>query len=182
MIATILFLALAGQLHAYPVSGIAMSFDPIVRRYSDAYLVPFWLCMSTAMAESSFRPTAQSKGRHGALSRGLFQVNRKHQAELAAKAGVKHFDWRNPDHSAHVGIAYLSRLINKYHGDLRLAVASYNFGPGNVDRSLDLVRVAELKNLEDRPPGWQPNPFDPVAYPSDFWPIETRNYVRSVLG
>jgi soluble lytic murein transglycosylase-like protein len=136
------YLTLLAILHASPdlppVSGIPYSFEPIIQRYSAAYLVPTWLCRRVAFAESSWRPRCLTSvirnGRH-IVSRGLFQINRDHERELATKAGILpwRFDWRNPDDSAHVGVAYLGRLIRKYHGDLRKAVAAYNVGPGWMD-------------------------------------------------
>lgn len=124
-----LLLTLAGP--CYPVPGVAISFESIIQRYSQAYKVPAWLCRRVAFAESSWRPGVV--GPRGE-SRGLYQINRRFEDDLAWRAGLTRFDWRNPDHSARVGIAYLSRLIAKYDGDLRLAVAAYNFGPGNVDK------------------------------------------------
>lgn len=67
------------------------------------------------------------------MSRGLYQINARYERWLATQAGLKDFDWRSPDDSARVGIAYLSRLTAKYRGDLALALAAYNWGPGNVD-------------------------------------------------
>lgn len=139
-----------------PISGIPYSFEPIVSRYSAAYLIPAWLCRRIAMAESSWRQGCQTRTiRNGrsVVSRGLFQINRDHERELATKAGILpwRFDWRNPDDSARVGIAYLGRLIRKYHGDLGKSVAAFNCGPGRVDSGRA-------------------------------WPNETKEYVLRILG
>ena len=127
MTSALLMLALAGQVNAYPVSGVPMSFEPIIYSYCHAYKVPKWLAMNVAKAESSFRPLA-----HSGSSRGLFQINARYETWLADQAGVNRFDWRNPDQSARVGIAYISRLSIQFHGDLYKTCAGYNFGPANV--------------------------------------------------
>ena len=127
MTSALLMLALAGPVNTFPVSGVPMSFEPIIDRYCHAYKVPKWLAMNVAEAESSFRPLV-----HSGSSRGLFQINARYETWLADQSGVKQFDWRNPDQSARVGIAYLSALTTRYHGNLLLTLASYNFGPANV--------------------------------------------------
>jgi len=141
MTSVAVFLLLAAPIHAYPVPGVSMSFEPIIYHYADVYLVPRWWAMATAREESDFYPRAQSKkrvkmGRHWTTvpsSRGLFQINKDHQAEHARNAGVKNFHWWNPHQSARVGIALMAKLRKRYHGDLMLASASYNAGSGRIE-------------------------------------------------
>lgn len=79
-------------------------------------------------------------------AKGLTQL----MDSTAAELGVS--DPFDPEQNLNGGAAYLRRLIDRYRGDLRLALAAYNSGPGAVDQRGDV------------PP-----------YP------ETQRYVRSVL-
>lgn len=73
--------------------------------------------------------------------RGLFQINKEHEAELVEKYfrepdGTKRtgFDWRNPEHSATVGCGYLAAMTRKFGGSNWLGLVAYNWGPGHLSR------------------------------------------------
>jgi soluble lytic murein transglycosylase-like protein len=93
--------------------------------------------------ESGFKPCAiSSKG-----ARGLMQL-------MPATARDLHVaDIFDPQQNIHAGAAYLRQLLERYKGDLRLALAGYNAGPGRADQSAGI-------------------PF----------PLETQNYVASILA
>ena len=55
-------------------------------------------------------------------------------AELAAAAGEK-YDPNNAEQNKRLGSAYLKQQVEKY-GDVRLALAAYNAGPGRVDAAI----------------------------------------------
>ncbi len=84
----------------------------------------------------------ESHGRSKAISkvgaRGLMQVLPSTGAEVARKLDLP---WRGPDalfdphFNVVVGTAYLGGLQRRY-GDLRKALAAYNWGPGRIDRFL----------------------------------------------
>ncbi len=82
------------------------------------------LIAAVVETESAFSPTAVSPD--GAI--GLMQVIPEN-GDLHSRADL--FD---PNINLDVGSQYLSGLIERYHGDLRLAVAAYNAGPGAVTR------------------------------------------------
>ena len=82
------------------------------------------LIRSVVQVESAFNPLAVS--RDGA--KGLMQL----RPILARELRVRNpFD---PRQNVMGGARYLRRLLDMHDGDVRLALASYNAGPGNVAR------------------------------------------------
>jgi hypothetical protein len=81
-------------------------------------------------AESSFKNTSTSHV--GAV--GLAQLMPRTAAWLVPGTTVS--DLRNPDTNLRIGMKYLRQLIDKYSGDVDLALTAYNRGPGTVDRIL----------------------------------------------
>jgi soluble lytic murein transglycosylase-like protein len=82
------------------------------------------LVLAVVMEESGGDPTARSaKG-----ARGLMQL----MPATAQDLGVG-----NPEHPAqnlHGGARYLAAMLDKFSGDLEVALAAYNAGPGTVER------------------------------------------------
>lgn len=81
-------------------------------------------------AESSFKNTSTSHV--GAV--GLMQLMPRTAAWLVP--GTTTADLRNPDTNLKIGMKYLKQLIDKYDGDVDMALTAYNRGPGTVDRIL----------------------------------------------
>ncbi len=73
-------------------------------------------------AESNFNPRAVSP----VGARGLMQINGITQRHL----GVRNVF--NPKENIQAGAKYLRELLNMNRGSMRLAIASYNAGPGAV--------------------------------------------------
>ncbi len=48
------------------------------------------------------------------LSHGLLQPNPRFELEFAAAVGLRHFNWRDPDQSARVGLGRLAWLVKRY--------------------------------------------------------------------
>jgi hypothetical protein len=78
-------------------------------------------------AESSFRSTATSHV--GAV--GLTQLMPRTARWM--EPGISTRDLRNPDINLRIGLSYLRYLLDRYDGDLHLALLAYNRGPGTVD-------------------------------------------------
>lgn len=87
--------------------------------------------------ESSFRRTAVSWA--GAV--GYTQLLPSTAAWM--EPGTKRSDLFDTETNLRIGFKYLRYLLDKYDGDLRLALTAYNRGPGTVDRLLAQGRNPE---------------------------------------
>lgn len=125
-----------GGPHAMPASQL----QSIVRTYSSANSVDPRLVASVIDAESHGDPSAVS--RVGA--EGLMQL----MPGTASMYGVGNpFD---PNQNVDGGTRYLRDLLKRYKGNVRLAVAAYNAGPGAVDAAHGIPPYAETRAYVDR--------------------------------
>ena len=89
-----------------------------------------------ARQESAFRPCAVSpKG-----AEGLMQLMPSTQDQF------KVIDPFSPIASLDAGTKLLKQLLDKYHGDLSLALSAYNAGAGTVDRAGGIPNIPETQN------------------------------------
>ena len=67
-------------------------------------------------------------------AQGLMQLMPPTAKELAQKLGRPHASSYDPEFNVTAGALYLRKMLERYGGDVRLALAAYNAGPGNVDK------------------------------------------------
>jgi hypothetical protein len=99
-------------------------YDDLIMEAATTYGLDPELIRSIVQVESAFNPRAVSR----AGAKGLMQL----RPPLARELRVHNpFD---PRQNLMGGARYLRRLLDMHEGDVRLALASYNAGPGNVMR------------------------------------------------
>ncbi len=99
-------------------------FESIIQEAGQRYRVDPALIRAVIQAESGGNPLAVSR----AGARGLMQL----MPETAVELGVTNpFD---PTQNIMGGTSYLRRLLDRYRGDVRLALAAYNWGMGNLEK------------------------------------------------
>ena len=105
-----------------------------------AYGVKTDLLMAVIQTESHGDPAAISR----AGAQGLMQL----MPDTSREYGVA-----NPfDPAANVdgGTHYLRDLLHRYHGNLKLALAAYNAGPGLVDAVHGIPAIPETRSYVER--------------------------------
>jgi soluble lytic murein transglycosylase-like protein len=106
------------------VSGTANTLDSIFKKAASTYGIPEKILKAVAKTESDFQVTAVSKA--GAM--GIMQL----MPATAKELGVS--DPFNPEQNIMGGAKLLASNLKEFGGDLKLALAAYNAGPGNVKR------------------------------------------------
>jgi soluble lytic murein transglycosylase-like protein len=112
------------------VEGVAQTVVAEARRHA---LEPS-LVLAVMHVESRFYNFAVSPV--GAM--GLMQVMPDTGAELAARMGIRWLGPQtlfDPTTNIRLGVAYLRELSDRY-GNVKIALAAYNWGPGRIDRRL----------------------------------------------
>ncbi|MDP2798829.1 MAG: lytic transglycosylase domain-containing protein, partial [Deltaproteobacteria bacterium] len=103
---------------------VGQDIEHIVTEASHKYGVEPALIKSVIAVESNGDPQAVSP----AGARGLMQL----MPATAAELGVTHpFD---PVQNVMAGTRYLRQLMDRYQGDVKLALAAYNWGMGNLEK------------------------------------------------
>ncbi|WP_331001607.1 lytic transglycosylase domain-containing protein [Geomonas sp. RF6] len=122
--------------------GAATGADDVIEKASRHYGVDRALIRAVIKAESGFNPRAVSS----AGAQGLMQL----MPSTAKMLGVR--DSFDPEQNVMAGTRFLKDLLQRYGGDVDSALAAYNWGPGNLERSTGTL------------------------------PRETRDYLRKVKG
>lgn len=155
--------AFQGRLREFLTGGLQRGsrYLPMIQSVFRAEGVPLDLAY-VPLIESAFKPTALSR----ASARGMWQFMRP----TAAENGLKQ-DWyiderADPEKATRAAAKYFKTLYQMF-GDWHLALASYNGGPGRVQRAMRSSGVDDFWTL---------------TASSRILPRETREYVPMILA
>jgi soluble lytic murein transglycosylase len=119
---------------------VTRAYDPAIKRASVQHGVSPALVKAVIAAESGFDPEATS--RKGA--QGLMQL----MPRTAERMGVD--DALDPWQNIDGGTRYLSEMIERFPGELNLALAAYNAGPEAVKRHRGVPPYEETRTYVRR--------------------------------
>jgi membrane-bound lytic murein transglycosylase D len=154
-----------GRLHDFIEDGLkrGSQYLPMIQNVFRAEGLPLDLAY-VPLIESAFKPNALSR----AKAKGVWQFMRP----TAIEHGLKH-DWyiderSDPEKATQAAARYLLSLQKFFNGDWHLALASYNGGPGRVQRAMKRAGLTDLWSLVQKRPNYLPR--------------ETREYVPMILA
>ena len=110
--------------------------EKLVREAADRHRVDPALIRAVIQTESNWNPAAYSNKGAG----GLMQLI----PTTARRFGVN--DVFNPQQNIDGGVHYLKTLLDRYNGNLDMALAAYNAGEGAVDRAHGIPAFRETRN------------------------------------
>lgn len=156
--------AFQGRLRTFLAEGMTRGADymPMIQAVFREEGLPLDLAY-VPLVESAFKPTALSR----ASARGVWQFMRP----TARENGLEH-DWyiderADPEKATRAAAKYLKTLHRIFDGDWHLALASYNGGPGRVQRAVKRFGVRDF---------WR------LSASRGRLPRETREYVPMILA
>jgi hypothetical protein len=95
--------------------------------------LPESLLLAVARGESDFKETARSRANAHGVMQILWPGTAKH-------LGIHRLsDLYEPCTNIDAGTRYLKELLKTYGGNLHLALAAYNYGPGRISKSGDAI-------------------------------------------
>ena len=120
--------------HFHPIMS-ERELELVIRRHSYQHQLHPALIRAVIKAESNFDPRAVSRA--GAV--GLMQL----MPQTAVRMDVR--DLYDPEDNVAGGTKYLRQLLDRFHGNLPLALAAYNAGENIVDRYQALPPIDETR-------------------------------------
>jgi tetratricopeptide (TPR) repeat protein len=112
-----------------------LEFGDQIRAYARETGLPGHLIAGIIRQESAFDPRATSP----VGARGLMQLMPPTAREVCRKVGVPYQEDRlyDPDLSVRLGATYFRELLDRFDGNVELALAGYNGGPNRIQRLWD---------------------------------------------
>lgn len=153
----------SGRLRGYLEEGLSRGthFLPMIQDVFRAEGLPLDLAY-VPLIESAFKPNALSR----AKAKGMWQFMRG----TGLENGLKH-DWyideRSDPEKATIAAARYLKTLYRMFGDWHLALASYNGGPGRVQRAMNRAKKDDFWKLTES---------------TRYLPRETRDYVPLILA
>jgi membrane-bound lytic murein transglycosylase D len=153
-----------GRLYTFLVEGMERGhrYLPMVRRVFAEEGVPSEL-VYVPLVESAFKSNALSR----ASARGLWQFMPATGVEYGLKQNWFIDERSDPEKATRAAARYLKALNTMFDGDWNLALASYNAGPGRVQRAMRQSRQTDY---------WR------LTATSRYLPRETRDYVPMIMA
>jgi membrane-bound lytic murein transglycosylase D len=153
-----------GNLHDFMANSLARGarYLPMIREVFRAEGLPLDL-IYVPVVESAFQPTALSR----ASAKGLWQFVLGTGRENGLEQTWFVDERSDPEKATHAAAQYLKSLNTFFGGDWNLALASYNVGPGALERAMKRSKLTDYWNL---------------TATSKYLPRETREYVPMILA
>jgi hypothetical protein len=148
---------LTQQENKKPDTSILTSYHRIISNKSRKYKIDQSLVYAMIKVESNWNIKAVSdKG-----ATGLMQLMPSTARAMAVK------NPRNPEENIEGGIRYLRYLLDRFDGDIALALAAYNAGPGRVEKYRGIPPITETQLYVEKVLSIYhgKNPFDKLKPP-----------------
>ena len=125
---------------------------------------PF-LIFAIIKQESNFNKSIVSRKN----AKGLMQILDSTAEEIALESGgidAENIDLFDASTNIYIGVKYFRTLLDRYNGNVRLAICAYNAGLGNVDKWILSEEIYANGNIN----------ISNIPF------IETRNYLINILN